>query len=332
MERTQITLKDVANDTGLSFQTVSRILNGNVEAHNDITRERVLTAARKLGYRRHSSARAIRHGRFESIALLLSEVPHLSLLSIRLRDGILNALATRENNLILARLPDTSLTSETRLPRILRELSSDGLLINYNDAIPEKMIALLKEHRMPAIWINSTHDVDCVYPDDREAGRLATRHLMNAGHRRIAYLHWSSGHYSQKHREEGYRKEMEGAGLEPISLLTFDIHRTFSSDQKGLPWLIGPERYTGFVCYSPEVASQLLFLTAMFGLRVSADLSAVTFADEPFSFLGFELDTVVLPYFEMGQEAVDMLQLKIEAPNDPLPPRILLPKVHVVGS
>ncbi|MBC8138077.1 MAG: LacI family DNA-binding transcriptional regulator, partial [Fibrella sp.] len=164
------------------------------------------------------------------------------------------------------------------------------------------------------------------------AGRLATRHLLKAGHRRIAYLHWSSGHYSQKHREEGYRNEMESAGLKPMSLLTFDIHRTLSSGQKNLPWLIGPERYTAFVCYSPEVASQLLFLTAMFGLRVHVDLSAVTFADEPFSFLGYQLDTVVLPYFEMGQEAVNMLLQKIEEPDSPIVPRVLHPTIHIAGA
>ena len=324
----QVTIKDIATHAGISFQTVSRILNGKGDAHSEETRERVLAAVQQLGYRKHSSAKAMRHGRFDSVALLLSEISYLSLLSLRLRDGIMDELAAQEKNLILARLPDVSLTSEAKVPRILRELTADGLLINYNDAIPDKMIELITTHRMPAIWINSLHDADCVFPDDREAARIATRHLLANGHRHIGYLHWSASHYSNTHRQQGYSEVMEQAGFEPRPILTFDFHKNLALHAPSMTWLVGQERCTAFVCYSPEVATQLFYLSALVGLRVPNDLSLVTFADTLYDFLGIAADTVVLPYHEMGQEAVRLLMHKIDHPAVCLPPRILLPTLQ----
>jgi len=324
----QITIKNIAAHAGISFQTVSRILNGKGEAHSQETRERVLAAAQELGYRKHSSAKAMRHGRFDSVALLLSEIDHLSLLSLRLRVGIMDELATHEQNLILARLPDVSLTSAEKVPRILRELTADGLLINYNDAIPAKMIELITTHRMPAIWINSLHDADCVFPDDREAARIATRHLIANGHQKISYLHWSASHYSNAHRQQGYTETMEQAHFETRSIMTFDIHKNFASLAPTLTWLLGQERCTAFVCYSPEVATQLFYLSALVGLRIPDDFSLVTFADAPHTHLNIQCDTAVLPYYEMGQEAVRMLMEKIDDPAVSLEPRILLPTLQ----
>jgi DNA-binding LacI/PurR family transcriptional regulator len=68
-----VTIKDIAAQTGLSFRTVSRILSGKGAGHNEETRQRVVQAARQMGYRPHRSAKAMRQGRFQSVALLLSE-------------------------------------------------------------------------------------------------------------------------------------------------------------------------------------------------------------------------------------------------------------------
>jgi LacI family transcriptional regulator len=197
--------------------------------------------------------------------------------------------------LILARLPDADLTSERQMPRILRELAADGLLINYHDRIPEKRIQIIKRHHMPALWINSLHEADCVYPEDREAGRIATRYLLELGHTRIAYLRWSSGHYSHPHREAGYSEIMRETGLTAISRMIYGLYPDIRPEKADLVWLSGAKRATAFVCYSWEIAEQLCFLAMMLGMHIPRDLSLVTFGDQPMQMLGRTLDTVTLP-------------------------------------
>src|SRR4051812_49467209 len=69
-------MADVAREAGVSGQTVSRVANGRTNVDAD-TRERVLAAMRRVGYRPNSAARALRNGRFRSIGVIMSAVPAL---------------------------------------------------------------------------------------------------------------------------------------------------------------------------------------------------------------------------------------------------------------
>ena len=98
------TIKDVARVSGVSAQTVWRVLNGKNKNNNEDTERRVVTAATELGYRANSSAKAMRSGRFGNVALLMSEYFPLSMLPVLLREGIQDILKENDLNLILAPL------------------------------------------------------------------------------------------------------------------------------------------------------------------------------------------------------------------------------------
>ena len=320
------TIKQIAERSGLSIPTVSRILSNKGEAHQLSTREKVLQVARELGYRPNMSARAMRQGRTGTVALLQSGTDQArSLLPAELLAGILDATAEHDLHLTVAALPDVKLTDDGYLPKILREWAADGLLINYNAAIPETMVNIIQEHELPAVWINSMQATDCVFPDDENAAQQATEYLLRLGHERIAYATMGgAGHYSDAARRTGYETAMRAAGKTPRTLVVFGV-RDNARDAvipAALEMLRGPDAPTALLCYNTQAVQAAAYLAATLGIILPHSLSLIGFCVSPYEALGIRnTDTMVLPEFEMGRVAVDMLIRKIEHPQIANPPR-----------
>jgi len=327
------TIKDIAERTGVSHVTVSNALRRSGRMAED-TRRRILKTARELGYRPNTFAKATRMGRFSAAGLLMSTFHGRSHISFGLLDGIQSELAAHEMHLVMSRLPDEKLTSEAKLPRLLREWMTDGLLINYNIDVPEEMVRLIREHALPSIWINADMDSDCVCPDDAGAGRMATEQLLSHGHRRIAYLQYPTPtahrkkHHSEQRRREGYEQAMQSVGLASGAEL-LDAAWTRPGDGFGekdtrveaaVRWLQRDGRPSAVVTYSSSVAQPLLHATALLGIRVPEELALITIEDMPVAAQGVPITTIDLNVEEMGRQAVRMLLQKIEAPTDPLAP------------
>ncbi len=315
----RVTLRDIAERCGVSAQTVSRIVRGETAAHDAETCRRVLETAARLGYRPNASARATRSGRFGSVSLLLSEHSERALVFEPLLAGILDELEAHDLQLLVSRLPDALVTSETYVPRILRELMADGLLVNYNADIPAPMVEMVARHGLPAVWMNSRQPANCVYPDDVEGGDRATRVLHEAGHRAVTYVHRSAtSHYSGADRLIGYRAAMARAGLAERVIGPSVAER----DARGLL-----AASTALVAYSP--ADFLWAWEACLGLgrRVPETMSAVVFHDAPLHLGGLSVDTMLLPFRQQGRQAVAMLVDRIASPGAKHVP-VALPCTH----
>ena len=221
-----IRLKDIAAETGVTPSTVSYVLNGRDKKIGSATRDKVLRAAVRLGYRPNSSARAIRQGRHGAIALIMSPGSHRSFLSPELLLGITGELTRSNLRLLVDYVTDEQLTSEKTLPHLLRERACDGMLLNYQAHIPPMLGELTERFRLPTVWLNASHDYNSVYPDDFGAAKLATETLLAEGRRRIAYSdsNFNSAaaagdiHFSKHARRAGYEAAMQAAGL-PTELL-----------------------------------------------------------------------------------------------------------------
>ena len=130
----------IARESGVSQPTVSFIVNGRDRELkiSSATRERVLETARRLGYRRNTAAKAVATGKFGTISLLQSTQPNTSYLPAGLLDGIHDALLKVGVLLMYGRLPQARLEDAHFVPKILQEWSSDGLLIDYINDIPQR--------------------------------------------------------------------------------------------------------------------------------------------------------------------------------------------------
>jgi LacI family transcriptional regulator len=322
---------DVAREAGVSRPTVSHALSGKGPKYRiaSATVRRVRDAARELGYRPNSFARGIRMGKFAQAALLLSTNYGRSHLPSGLLSGVHDALSEREMQLSVVRLPDEKLTDQGFAPKILREWSCDGLIVNYTDHIPDKMIDLIERARHAAVWLNTQRHHDCVYPDDFGGLRDATARVIALGHRRIAYVDYAHGsadlptaHYSARDRQAGYEQAMRDAGLSP-SVIRGE-HVVPSAERLTLTesWLAAADRPTAVLGCSPM--SVVVRAADRLGLRLGTDLSMVFVDVDTAHAVAVEAPARVgVAWSEVGRRAVEMLAEKIAAPSRRLAPGVL---------
>lgn len=320
-------LEDIAQDVGVSKSTVSLVLNGKARKARISERriKEITEAAERLNFVPNAAARAIRKGRFGQLGLLLSSIPTRALLLPGLLESIRITLREKDQLLLLGELPDNQLTDDDVLPRILREWAADGLLINYLEAVPERMRTLLDEHRIPTVWLNIKRDTDAVYTDDLAAATEATNHLIQQGHTRIAYLAMGvSGHYSKADRREGYTQAMRAAGLTP------NIHQWEHSvdaaerTQVARQWLDALDpRPTAVLCYGRGDALPLLTAALQLGLKVPQDLSMSTFHPGPLTLPGLAITTWSMPSTQLGRRGVELLLERIETKATQAPSVVL---------
>jgi LacI family transcriptional regulator len=286
------------------------------------TRQRVLDTARSMGYRPNSSARAVRKGKFDCLALLLSTHPNVSTVPTPLLIGINDEVTAAGLHFTLARFPDEQLTNDGAVPKIIQQLLADGLLIDYTHQVTAKMIELIRDYRIPSVWLNSKLPADCVYPDDFDAGRRATEYLLSLGHRRIAFVGFiDSAHYSLADRRAGYESAMGGAGL---ALSEFGAEGFVPEKQRvevALEILRRADRPTAIFGYSALLALPFVQAADRLGLKMPEDLSFIVCDGKPFDYLGPTFTTMMTPDYEVGRQAVRMVQEKVAKPTRPLPAR-----------
>ena len=333
------TIARIAHDVGMSTCTVSRILNNQHQQYRPETRDKVLEAAKRLGYRCNAFARATRVGRTNFVAMLMSTTPERSYVTPAFLSAIHEALYAHGMRLTVSMLPDNKLADADYVPQILREWSADGLLVTYDHAYPPRMVALLEKSLTPAIWTNTKRPVNCVFPDEYHAGRLATQHLVELGHTSIAYVDFAHGeaqldqaHYSARDRLAGYRSAMRDALLAPQIVMHREVRLNYTErTHYAVCALARSDRPTALVTYGDTIALPCAFAAAQLGISIPDDLSIVTIDDEPCSRSGLFFTTIIIDRVEIARRAVEHLLLRIKAPEYGIPSSRIPPSV-VMGA
>lgn len=327
LKRSKSTLRQIAKEAGVSIDTVSRVLNGKNKELWPGTIQRaasIRSIAQKLNYRPNSSARAIRTGRSNAMALLQSSIAENSYLPWPLLNGIYDALERHDLHLMLSRMPDEKLVNAAIIPEILRYTMSDGLLVNYHANMPGHMVELLRQFQIPAVFINVKHAYDAVYSDDFLAGKIACQELIKRGHRLISYMDFHNDHtqpethYSAFDRYKGYIEAMRDAGLAPN--LIGGTH--FAAEQRipeCMRVLKESNRPSAVLAYSEDTAYFVIYAATMQGLRMPQDLSIATFSNQAASVCGVKLTTLISPWQQIGEMCVEFLNNKIKTPAAALP-------------
>jgi LacI family transcriptional regulator len=311
------TQSDLARAAGVTRLTVRRALSGG-KGVGEATRKRVIRLARQLGYRPNAAARAMAERRFNAIAIIkITGTP------AGLSGGIHHGIEMEANKLdfhvMTGYVSREDLISQRSLPRILREWLVDGLLVGFAADIPPKMQEVVRQFRIPTMWMNVKLLEDCIYPDDYAAARDAAARLIGLGHRRILYLGPDEGaHYSIPDRARGYADVMREAGLAPRRLGEgpSQAHEPIASV------LREPERPTAVLAgtYSP-IVPVIAALSA--GLRIPEDVSVMGLVDPSVPpvmgdvgavLMGKTVSAMRLPVYAIGHMAVRRLVEKIADP------------------
>jgi LacI family transcriptional regulator len=336
-----VTIEQIANRAGLSRQTVSNILNQKGHLFRMETRELVARVCEEMGYRPNYIARALRSGRFNAVGLVASTSQNAGRIAGGALMGIEEELREHDMHLVSGRFSEGELTSSEYVPKLLRELIVDGLIVNYTLNIPPKTRELLAANKVPSVWINAQLDRDCVRPDDFHGARVATEYLLSYGHRRIAFvnlLHTEALirsnylHFSVKHRLEGYEAAMKAAGLRPRLIARSEGVTEEASVMGPFAWLQQPDRPTAVIFHSPNSGvGSLLMQLGRLGLAMPQDLSVLCIADEPFDAYGVPMDHVVIPHYQVGRAVVRALIAKIENPRMTKPVEVIPCELRTLG-
>ena len=206
------TITQVARHAGVGVATVSRVLNGS-PAVREQTRQRVLEAIAELGYAPNPAARALSTGRTLSVGVVAPFFTRPSVIE-RLR-GISHILAGSGYRMVLFDVERPGQDSEffRTLPGGL-----DGLL-SISLCPPDADLDRFAAAEMPVVLVDYPHErLPAVHTDDVAGGRMATEHLLELGHERIAFIgdfeHNYHGFTSSAMRRVGYQEALCAAGLE----------------------------------------------------------------------------------------------------------------------
>jgi LacI family transcriptional regulator len=326
-----VTASKLAEHLGLSKATVTHVLNGHgAELRiKPETQKRVLQAAKELGYRPNVSARTMRTGRFGCAAFIQSLKS--TYLPSDLMLGVLDALKEYDMHLIMAEAPDEILDEQNYLPKVVRELAADGLLINRIVDIPQHFIERVHDLHIPAIFLNIKGEFDSVYPDDLTGGKIATEYLLQLGHRKIVYVQSLVNlqpHYSIQDRRRGYEDTMRKAGFQPqvwtLPADPFTMEEILAD--KRLSWAYEylkteRDRPTAVIAYELTEALAIFYAAAALQIKIPEMLSLVTFHWGIDSSLCIPFTTMSNSIGNVGRTSVSMLMEKLKNPTSLLPSR-----------
>lgn len=326
------TIFDVARASGVSYSTVSRVVNGlpNIKPE---TRGRVETAMRELGYVAHLSARALATGRSNQIGLLVQQLEDAFFLGVIA--GVDRAVMEAGYDLLLCTTHDRP-EKETAYVARLTHGMVDGLLVLMPRSLPDYLDGLLAT-RTPFVLID--HDdgapgCDVVNAANRGGAGAAVEHLASLGHRRIAIITGALETGSSHERIAGWRESLEAAGL-PVAeelIATGDYEEARGHDAAH-ELLSLPDPPTSIFASNDRAALGVLQAARERGLRVPDDLSVVGFDDEPgASRTRPGLTTVRQPLRDMGATAVERLLLRMRDPDAPPRVTVLPTELIVRGS
>lgn len=304
-----VTIKDIAKIAGVSHTTVSRALHDN-PALATATVERIKTLANDLGYIPSAAARGLKTNRSRVLGVIVRRI--VDPFFAEVLHGIEDVLHAAGYSLFLAashRDPER----EKQVMQAMGERRVDGVIISSAQISPEQL-RRLSSFNVPFVLINNQAldepDVYSVYHNDAYGSSQILRHLLELGHRRIAYLGNERGGRTNAKRREGYENAMQRAGLalDPRYLVlgTTGMPEGGALAMKRI--LALGDLPTAVVCYNDMMAIGAIQAIQQAGLRVPDDISITGFDNvELAAYVTPPLTTFHQPRYELGHEAATMM-------------------------
>jgi LacI family transcriptional regulator len=306
-----VTLEDISKATGFSVPTVSRVLSNSTYPVSATTRQRIQETAQSLGYRPNLSARGLRTERTNTVGILVDDI--MSVFAPPLVRGVQDYLNEHAISCLVMN-SDWRPDIERMAIESLLSRSVDGIIfaeyshLVVHDALIRSQKPHLFVHRLFGRSIQNS-----IIPDDYYGASIVVRHLLNLGHRRIAYIGGPTTWHSNQRRFAAYCDELarNGLVLDPALLQTGDweIESGYTATGRLLEHT---ERPTAIFAANDLMALGAIYGLQDAGLRVPGDVAVVGYDDRDFAkIVKPSLTTVSLPVYEMGQIAAEKLLAQI---------------------
>lgn len=322
-----ITRDDVARLAGVSSATVSYVINNGPKQVADPTRQRVLQAIERLGYRPSSIARSLKTRKTTTLGVIVADILNPILSAIA--KGVEDAIVPWNYNMILCN-SDEDPGRELMFLNMLLAKQVDGVLLMPTGENKGFLFSLVDQRKLPMVLLDREMEglkVSTFLFDNEDGAYQATRHLIELGHRRIGLVSLPRSLTPGRDRALGYDRALREAGIPYHSSLVAEgdfkaenaaslTHTIFSSQDRPTALLVGSNRLlSGVLQYAKEKH-----------LKIPQDLAVAVFDDAPYySFITPSITAVRVDANEFGRQAANLLQQQIDQEQDYEPKTVYFP-------
>ncbi|MGK6311070.1 LacI family DNA-binding transcriptional regulator [Variovorax sp. DT-64] len=332
MQDKKITLKDVAQVAGVATGTVSMVLNDSPLVAQ-ATKTRVQAVLHDLGYVYDRAAGNLRSKRSRIVGVSVCNLINPYFADVTA--GIQEALEDLGRVLVLGNCAE-SVSRQMNFLQSLRQYSVEGVLLTPAISTPKSHIEQLLAWRMPVVQVTryvAGVSSDYVGNDNKAGAKLATRHLLDLGHERIAYLGRNRLTSTGKDRFDGFRTAMREAGLAVLDEWTVECPATREDGfREAVKLMEGRNSPTAILCFNDPIAFGAMLGLRSIGREPGTDCSVVGMDDVSEAALWQPgLTTVSIGRDTIGRAAGRLLMDRVEDLDRPFE-RVIIPPELVIRS
>lgn len=329
----KVNITDIAQKTGLSTTTVSRVLSGKAEEYRigKKSQQKIKEAAKEMHYVPNHFAANLRTGKSNTIALILPSLSNPFFASIA---SEINAEIRRFGYITIISDSDENPEIEKMELEQLRARNIEGLVIapcsDHREHIQE-----LYEEGLPVVCVDRYFedlDIPYVSTDNYEGAKMATRHLIENGHKVISCIQGVRSSTPNRLRVKGFTETMNNAGLHDYSVVGDDF--TVQNGYLETKLLLQQrKRPTALFALSNTIAMGCMKALKEENIRIPDDISLITFDEHPYlDYLATPLSCVAQPVSDISKIAIKFLFAKLDN-GDFKPSQVLLkPKIQIKES
>lgn len=315
----KVSLRKIAEECGISYQTVSRIMNGEGYKHKQSTIDLVESTANGLGYRRNLLARGMMTGKSLTIGVILPY--HVGReFNATIMEGIQTEL--EKNDYAAINISVHGNDEDIKRAHRLIERRVDGVIYrSHPHGESDKFIEELKRHGIPLVSVvendhTLSKNIDFIGVDEKFLGTQAAEYLLNKGHKIIGFTRIGNARFDAplKERFESFKKRVEEKGGKIVHTPKSNSSEMSVAEIKKM--LSRKKRPTAVFCSVDDIAYKTYEIALKLGLRIPDDLSIMGSSDYYASqYFNPSLTTFNLNAEEIGRRSADQLIRRIQSEN-----------------
>ncbi|OKQ04948.1 substrate-binding domain-containing protein [Haemophilus influenzae] len=325
------TMKDIARLAQVSTSTVSHVINGSRFVSDEI-REKVMRIVAELNYTPSAVARSLKVRETKTIGLLVTATNNPFFAEVMA--GVEQYCQQHQYNLIIATTGGDAKRLQQNLQTLMHK-QVDGLLLMCGDSRFQADIELAISLPLVVMdWWFTELNADKILENSALGGYLATKALIDAGHRKIGIITGNLKKSVAQNRLQGYKNALSEAKIALNPHWIVESHFDFEGGVLGIQSLLTQSsRPTAVFCCSDTIAVGAYQAIQQQGLRIPQDLSIMGYDNiELARYLSPPLSTICQPKAELGKLAVEALLQRIKNPNENYRTLVLEPTCILRGS
>lgn len=314
-----ITIKDIARHLAISVSTVSRALADDKNIRRE-TKEKVLVAAKELGYKPNPVATNLKFGHTNTVGVIVPEM--VTPFASRVINGIQDVLYANGIKVIIAESCEDPEKEKENL-RVMEKFMVDGIIIclcSYKKNKDEYL--RLQQEEVPMVFydrIPQGLEVPQVIVDDYIKSFFLVEHLIRSGRKRIVHIQGPDDVYNSSERLKGYKEALEKFKIPVDENLIIKSGMSFDEGKKVADRLLDKDiDFDAVFAFTDTLAIGMMNRLRERGKKIPEEVAVASFSGTELSTIVYpQLTTVEPPLYQMGKEAAKLILEKIKDPTCP---------------